>query len=181
RRQVVRADRSRRDDLARHPLGLSAVDDERDLGRRARRGRDEATVGGEVGCRGQHRLRLAAHDPDGGADRRGALLADPGHLLKGLASHGDGVFTAAMNFSLSSEKVADGADYVVSLGGEVDLYTAPELKQELHRLVGEGATRIVIDMSDTTFIDSTTLGVLLSVVKRVRPERGAVVLVGPDR
>ena len=91
------------------------------------------------------------------------------------------VFIAAMNFSLSSEKPESGADAVVSLGGEVDLYTAPELKQELHRLVGEGATRIVIDMTDTTFIDSTTLGVLLSVVKRVRPEGGSVVLVCPDR
>jgi anti-sigma B factor antagonist len=86
-----------------------------------------------------------------------------------------------VNFSLSSETVQDGADAVVSLEGEVDLYTAPELKQELHRLVGEGAKRIVIDMTATTFIDSTTLGVLLSVVKRVRPEGGAVVLVCPDR
>jgi anti-sigma B factor antagonist len=86
-----------------------------------------------------------------------------------------------VNFSLSSEKLDDGADYVVSLEGEVDLYTAPELKQELHRLVGEGAKQIVIDMTQTTFIDSTTLGVLLSVVKRVRPEGGAVVLVCPDR
>jgi len=86
-----------------------------------------------------------------------------------------------VNFSLSSETLAGGADAVVSLEGEVDLYTAPELKQELHRLVGEGAKRIVIDMTATTFIDSTTLGVLLSVVKRVRPEGGAVVLVCPDR
>ena len=86
-----------------------------------------------------------------------------------------------MNFTLSSEKLGEGADYVVYLGGEVDLYTAPELKQELHRLVAEGATRLVIDMSETTFIDSTTLGVLLSVVKRVRPEGGTVVLVCPDR
>ena len=86
-----------------------------------------------------------------------------------------------MNFSLSSERLDAGGDYVVSLGGEVDLYTAPELKQELHRLVGDGATRLVIDMSDTTFVDSTTLGVLLSVVKRVRPEGGTVVLVCPDR
>ena len=86
-----------------------------------------------------------------------------------------------MNFTLSSEKLGEGADYVVYLGGEVDLYTAPELKQELHRLVAEGATRLVIDMSETTFIDSTTLGVLLSVVKRVRPEGGAVVVVCPDR
>src|SRR5207253_753431 len=76
------------------------------------------------------------------------------------------VAPALVNFSLSTEKLDAGADYVVSLGGEVDLYTAPELKQELHRLVGEGASRLVIDMSETTFIDSTTLGVLLSVVKR---------------
>ena len=89
---------------------------------------------------------------------------------------------ASVNFTLSSEKLNGGdADYMVSLGGEVDLYTAPELKQELHRLVGEGATRIVVDMTETTFIDSTTLGVLLSIVKRVRPEGGSVVLVCPDR
>ena len=86
-----------------------------------------------------------------------------------------------MNFSLSTEQPVDGADCVVVLGGEVDLYTAPELKQELHRLVAEGATQVVIDMTATTFIDSTTLGVLLSVVKRVRPEGGTVVLVCPDR
>ena len=89
---------------------------------------------------------------------------------------------ASVNFTLSSEKLnGDGADCVVALGGEVDLYTAPELKQELHRLVGEGATRIIVDMTETTFIDSTTLGVLLSVVKRVRPEGGSVVLICPDR
>src|SRR4029077_2453053 len=101
--------------------------------------------------------------------------------FRGLGPHHHGVQEAAMNFNLSSEKLDSGADYVVSLGGEVDLYTAPELKQELHRLVGEGATRIVIDMTETTFIDSTALGVLLSVVKRVRPDGGAVVLVCPDR
>jgi anti-sigma B factor antagonist len=87
---------------------------------------------------------------------------------------------ASVNFNLSSERLDGAADYVVSLGGEVDLYTAPELKQELHRLVGEGATRLIVDMSATTFVDSTTLGVLLSVLKRVRPEGGAVVLVCPD-
>lgn len=89
--------------------------------------------------------------------------------------------SASVNFNLSSERLDAGADCIVSLGGEVDLYTAPELKQELHRLVGEGATRLIVDMSATTFIDSTTLGVLLSVLKRVRPEGGAVVLVCPDR
>jgi anti-sigma B factor antagonist len=86
-----------------------------------------------------------------------------------------------MNFTLTTEKLDDGADYVVALGGEVDLYTAPELKQSLQRLVGQGATKLIVDMTETTFIDSTTLGVLLSIVKRVRPEGGSVVLVCPDR
>jgi anti-sigma B factor antagonist len=95
--------------------------------------------------------------------------------------HGYSAAPASVNFNLSVGKLDRGADYVVSLGGEVDLYTAPELKQELHRLVGEGAKRLIVDMSETTFVDSTTLGVLLSVVKRVRPEGGAVVLVCPDR
>jgi anti-sigma B factor antagonist len=86
-----------------------------------------------------------------------------------------------VNFSLSSETVQDGADAVVSLEGEVDLYTAPELKQELHRLVGEGAKRIVIDMTATTFIDSTTLGVLVGGVKRLRTNDGQLSLVCSDR
>ena len=46
-----------------------------------------------------------------------------------------------MNFDIKTERISDDA-FVISLAGEVDLYTAPELKQELHRLVGEGATRI---------------------------------------
>ena len=88
-----------------------------------------------------------------------------------------------MNFTLTSDKLgADaGADYVVALGGEIDLYTAPDLKSEIHRLIDDGAERIIVDMSETTFIDSTTLGVLLSVVKRVHRVGGAVVLVCPDR
>jgi len=36
-------------------------------------------------------------------------------------------------------------------------------------------------MTETTFIDSTTLGVLLGVLKRVRPDGGVVVIVCPDR
>ena len=85
-----------------------------------------------------------------------------------------------MNFDIKTEQLSDDA-YVISLAGEVDLYTAPEFKQQLLEVIGQGGTEVVVDFTDTTFIDSTTLGVLLSVVKRVRPEGGAVVLVCPDR
>jgi anti-sigma B factor antagonist len=85
-----------------------------------------------------------------------------------------------MNFTLTTEKT-DAGTAVIALTGEVDLYTAPELKQELVRVIDAGARGIVVDMTNTTFIDSTTLGVLISGVKRLRPTGGSVELVVTDR
>ena len=85
-----------------------------------------------------------------------------------------------MNFEISTEKLKDDA-YVISLGGEVDLYTAPEFKQQLLEVIGDGATHVVVDLTKTTFIDSTTLGVLVGGVKRLRPAGGQLSLVCSDR
>lgn len=85
-----------------------------------------------------------------------------------------------MNFALTTENTATGTA-VIALAGEVDLYTAPELKHELVRVIDAGARGVVVDMTDTTFIDSTTLGVLISGVKRLRPNGGSVELVVTDR
>jgi anti-sigma B factor antagonist len=85
-----------------------------------------------------------------------------------------------MNFEIKTEKLGD-ATYVIALAGEVDLYTAPELKQQLLEVIGEGATNVIVDLSDTTFIDSTTLGVLVGGVKRLRPNGGQLSLVCSDR
>ena len=85
-----------------------------------------------------------------------------------------------MNFDIKTEKLKDDA-YVISLAGEVDLYTAPEFKQQLLEVIGEGATDVVVDLSKTTFIDSTTLGVLVGGVKRLRPAGGQLSLVCSDR
>ena len=84
-----------------------------------------------------------------------------------------------MNFDIQTEQLSPEA-YVISLSGEVDLYTAPELKAALLRLVAEGPTRIVVDLSGATFVDSTTLGVLLGAVKRLRLIGGELVLVCAD-
>jgi anti-sigma B factor antagonist len=67
------------------------------------------------------------------------------------------------------------------LTGEVDLYTAPEFKQQLLDAIGQGARHVVVDLSDTTFIDSTTLGVLVGGIKRLRPEGGQLSIVCSDR
>jgi len=85
-----------------------------------------------------------------------------------------------MNFDVDTEQVGPGA-YVVSLTGEVDLYTAPEFKQQLLDVIGQGAREVIVDFTGTTFIDSTTLGVLVGGVKRLRPAGGQLSLVCSDR
>jgi anti-sigma B factor antagonist len=85
-----------------------------------------------------------------------------------------------MNFDIKIERTGDG-EYVIALAGEVDLYTAPEFKQQLVDVIGEGARHVVVDFSETTFIDSTTLGVLVGGVKRLRPAGGRLAIVCTDR
>jgi anti-sigma B factor antagonist len=69
---------------------------------------------------------------------------------------------------------------VVGLKGEVDLYTCPDLKEELLRVIREGATLVVVDLTETTFIDSTGLGVLIRGVERLNTEGGRLVVVCVD-
>ena len=85
-----------------------------------------------------------------------------------------------MNFDITTEQTGNGS-YVISLAGEVDLYTAPEFKQQLLDVISQGATYVVVDLTDTTFIDSTTLGVLVGGVKRLRSNDGRLSLVCSDR
>ena len=85
-----------------------------------------------------------------------------------------------MNFDVKTDQV-DDSTYVIALAGEVDLYTAPEFKQQLLDAIGKGAKDVIVDFSDTTFIDSTTLGVLVGGVKRLRSNGGQLSLVCSDR
>jgi anti-sigma B factor antagonist len=85
-----------------------------------------------------------------------------------------------MNFDIKTEKLGDDR-YVISLAGEVDLYTAPEFKQQLLEVISQGGKDVIVDFSDTTFIDSTTLGVLVGGVKRLRSNDGQLSLVCSDR
>ena len=85
-----------------------------------------------------------------------------------------------MNFDIKTEDLGDNS-FVIALAGEVDLYTAPEFKQQLLDVIAQGAKNVVVDFSDTTFIDSTTLGVLVGGVKRLRTNDGQLSLVCSDR
>jgi anti-sigma B factor antagonist len=76
-----------------------------------------------------------------------------------------------MKLEVETEQLGP-ATWVVALTGEVDLYSAPDLKAELARLTDGGAHDIVVDMTGTTFIDSTALGVLVRAVQRMRETDG---------
>ncbi|HLM32847.1 MAG TPA: STAS domain-containing protein [Gaiellaceae bacterium] len=85
-----------------------------------------------------------------------------------------------MNFDVKTEQISDETT-VIALSGEIDLYTAPEFKQQLLETIGQGAKEVIVDLSETTFIDSTALGVLVGGVKRLRPNGGQLSLVCDDR
>jgi len=85
-----------------------------------------------------------------------------------------------MNFDVTTEQLGDST-FVIALTGEVDLYTAPEFKQQLLDAIAKDAKNVVVDLSGTTFIDSTTLGVLVGGVKRLRGQDGQLSLVCSDR
>lgn len=80
-----------------------------------------------------------------------------------------------MELTLTTRTV--GTRTVVEVGGEIDVYTAPQLRTALNDAVADGARRIVVDMSGTEFLDSTGLGVLVGGLKRVRTLDGDLELV----
>jgi len=71
----------------------------------------------------------------------------------------------------------EGDRTVVEVGGEIDVYTAPQLRSALNDAVADGARHLVVDMTGTEFLDSTGLGVLVGGLKRVRTMNGDLELV----
>jgi anti-sigma B factor antagonist len=69
---------------------------------------------------------------------------------------------------------------VLTLAGEVDVASAPRLRDRLVQLVNEGPPNLVVDMSGLTFIDSMGLGALVSGLKRARAHDGDLRLAGPS-
>jgi anti-anti-sigma factor len=61
---------------------------------------------------------------------------------------------------------------VIELSGRFDAVSAEEAKQELHGLIEEGNTKLVLNLSRLEFIDSAGLGVLVSCLRRAAAEGG---------
>jgi anti-sigma B factor antagonist len=71
----------------------------------------------------------------------------------------------------------EGDRTVVSVGGEIDVYTAPQLREKVVELVAAGDVDLVLDLSGVEFLDSTGLGVLVGALNRVRAQDGSLALV----
>jgi anti-sigma B factor antagonist len=82
-------------------------------------------------------------------------------------------------FSLTQDALDDQRQ-IVAVTGEIDLFTAPELKAAIGEALESGRTRIVVDLTATTFLDSTALGVLIGAVKRLRSRDGVLTIVNTD-
>jgi anti-sigma B factor antagonist len=66
---------------------------------------------------------------------------------------------------------------VVDVKGEIDVYTAPKLREKLIELVSEGTYDVVVNLEGVDFLDSTGLGVLVGALKRVKAHDGSLALV----
>jgi anti-sigma B factor antagonist len=78
---------------------------------------------------------------------------------------------------LSVTSRQEGDRTVISVTGEIDVYTAPSLRERLNELVASGHYDLIVDMEGVEFLDSTGLGVLVGGLKRVRSHDGSLRLV----
>jgi len=81
-----------------------------------------------------------------------------------------------MELEIKSERGDDGL-CIMTLDGEVDVYTAPRLKEELVEMIESGCSNVLVDLESVGFIDSSGLGVLVGGLRRAKEHDGAVRLV----
>lgn len=82
-----------------------------------------------------------------------------------------------MNISVKTEKIDDIT--LIEIDGEVDTYTSSKIKQDILQVV-EQTPKIIISMEKVKFIDSTGLGILIGVLKKVKEKEGEMIIVSPN-
>lgn len=80
-----------------------------------------------------------------------------------------------MEFTVSTR--TDGPFTVVEVSGEVDVYTAPRLREAVVSAIDGGSLRLVVDVDNVEFLDSTGVGVLVGALKKVRSGGGTLDIV----
>jgi anti-sigma B factor antagonist len=85
-----------------------------------------------------------------------------------------------MEFAAASESL-DGGIHVVSVSGEIDLATGPELERVLFALPEEGVASVVVDLADCCFMDSSGLHLLVRTQRRLDRSGGRFAVASANR
>lgn len=162
---------------------------------------DEARVGGERRHEGvgswlgeeRHLVMLGEHPYDRGRDAGGrprcGTVCEPGRPLSTAVRSSGSVLTLLVGSTLEplvlfdvtvTPADSDPRVAVVAIVGELDVATAPRLRQELVGLSARGPHRLVIDLGGVDFLDSTGVGVLLGAVRRARTGDGRLALANAE-
>jgi anti-sigma B factor antagonist len=81
----------------------------------------------------------------------------------------------AIEFGIK-DRAVDENTHIVSVSGEVDLFTAPEFKQRVMTPIAAGVDRVIVDLMETAFIDSSSLGVLIGAHRRLKARGGRLIV-----
>lgn len=84
-----------------------------------------------------------------------------------------------MNLKINTRSI-DNLASLIDLEGEVDVYTAPQLKQQIIELLDRGVRYIIVNLTAVDYLDSTALGVLIGGLKRLRERDGILDLICPN-
>jgi anti-anti-sigma factor len=81
---------------------------------------------------------------------------------------------------LTIDNAGEGREIILVLAGEIDPHTAPELENEVSRVLGADADRLVFDLERVRFIDSSGLRVFISTHREVTERGGTFALRSPS-
>jgi anti-sigma B factor antagonist len=81
----------------------------------------------------------------------------------------------AIEFAIQERRIGDDT-HVIAVSGEIDLFTAPEFKQRLMGPISAGIEHVIVDLTGTTFVDSSSLGVLIGAHRRLKSRGGQLVV-----
>ncbi len=86
-----------------------------------------------------------------------------------------------MDFSIKSEVEPEHGLAVIRLGGEVDAYTSETVKETIVGLTRDGYNKLIFDLGQLSYLDSSGLGTLVGALKRTRERKGDVAIVTSER
>jgi anti-anti-sigma factor len=81
---------------------------------------------------------------------------------------------------INIDREPDSTACVARLSGDVDFASVPAVREALDHAIRDGCTSVVLDLSDVVYADSSALGLLVWIDKRLQPAGGKLVLAGAD-